>query len=39
MLDKFKCKAILNQEYKKKPLDVQFYFFFTEYSSIEIIIR
>ena len=27
LLDKFKCKAVLNQEYKNKPLDVQFYFF------------
>ena len=35
MLDKL--KAILNQEYKKL-LDEQFYYSFSEYSRIEIII-
>ena len=38
LLDELKCEAFLKQEFKKKPLDVQFYFFFPKYSSVEIII-
>ena len=36
LLDKFKYKAIFNQKYrKKKPLDVQFYFYF--FPSIRVL--